>query len=112
MSDINPGQIKFVKYSPMLMPLIKDSKFDCGNNDLNDFLKEELESHREYMLTQSTLILYEEKRIIGYFSLRTDAIKLSDNEKEPFRTKGLGHKDYPAIKIGRLAIDKDSKVRI
>lgn len=107
MPNIDFNKIKFIKYSPLFVPLIKESKFCCGNTELDSFLKEELESHRTFMFTQSTLIIYEEKRIIGYFSLQADAIKLSDEERKVFEAKGFGYRTFPAVKIGRLAIDKE-----
>ncbi|MEK6981551.1 MAG: GNAT family N-acetyltransferase [Candidatus Micrarchaeota archaeon] len=100
------NKISFVKYTQLLSPLIKESDFNCGNTDLDEFLREELEKHREQMVTQSTLIIYEEKKIIGYFSLQTDSIRLADEERSKFEAAGIPYKSFPSVKIGRLAVDE------
>ena len=102
---INLDNIRFVKYDPLLQPLIKVSDFDCGDPDLNGFLKDDLEHHREQMMTQSVLIVHDTK-IIGYYTLQADAIQLAPDEKKSFILRGMKYKTFPAVKIGRLAVQK------
>ena len=84
------------------------SQFSCKIPDLNDFLKEDANKQKEAMLNVTYLALYDEK-IIGYFTLSTDNIKISnlqgDYEKK-FKDKDVYYKVFPAIKIGRFGVDK------
>ena len=49
------------------------SEFDCGDEDLNDFLKNDALKLQESRLNITKLIMYEDS-IIGFTSLLTDAI--------------------------------------
>ncbi|MEW5706473.1 MAG: GNAT family N-acetyltransferase [Actinomycetota bacterium] len=82
--------------------------FDCGNQDLNDFLLEDALKHNIDGIATTTLVVYDGK-VIGYFALCADAIRLDEQEIEEILTeyKMLPYKDYPAIKIARLAIHRD-----
>jgi len=79
------------------------SVFDCGDTDLNSFLKDEALLYQNGSLAITYLCLYK-NQIVGYFSLSSDAIRLDIVEKEsmPEPKRRLG--EYPAIKIGRLAV--------
>ena len=60
------------------------------------------------MLSVTYLAIYHEE-VIGYFTLSTDNIKLSnleENYKDKFEDKDIYYKVFPAVKLGRFAIDK------
>lgn len=89
--------------------------FDCGDDDLNDFLLNESRFYREALLSVTYVV--EENAtgdVIAYFSLSNDKIAISDFESKTDFNRFRKHrfvnekrlKSYPAIKIGRLAIDK------
>lgn|SRR3989338_8204714 len=82
------------------------SAFDCGDSDLNSFLKDDALLYQGGSLTVTYICLYK-NQIAGYFSLSSDAIRLEFEEKEamPEPKRRLG--EYPAVKIGRLAVHKD-----
>jgi len=83
-------------------------QFSCKIQDLNDFLIEESYKQKEVMLNVTYLALYDEK-IIGYFTLSSDSIKISNllgDYKKKFKDKDVYYKVFPAIKIGRFGIDK------
>ena len=84
------------------------SQFSCKIPDLNDFLKKDANKQKNAMLNVTYLAMYDEK-IIGYFTLSTDNIKISnlqgDYEKK-FKDKDVYYKVFPAVKIGRFGIDK------
>ncbi|MDD5317139.1 MAG: GNAT family N-acetyltransferase [Candidatus ainarchaeum sp.] len=101
---VNLDEIEFKEYEPTLLPFIKESNFDCGNADLNEFLKEDVDMHYQESLTQTMLVIYRGK-LIGFFSLLTDAINLGDDEVECFKKRGIRYKSFPAVKIGRLGVD-------
>lgn len=102
---VNPDEVEFKEYDPPLLPFIQASIFDCGNQDLNDFLKEDVDAHYEERLAQTMLILHRNK-LIGFFCLLTDSISLGEAEAELFRRKGINYRSFPAVKIGRLGISK------
>ena len=99
--------------------LQKDEKvksFNCGDNDLNDFLLNRSNSFRKALLAVTYVFEnIESKEIIGYFSLANDRVSLTDFENKTefnrFRRNrfinGKRMKSYPSVKICRLGINKD-----
>ncbi len=73
--------------------------FYCGDKDIDDFLKNDALNWQEQKIATTTLFVYNEE-IIGFFSASSDAIKLKLNEKGNI----CSITEYPAIKIGRLAV--------
>ena len=88
------------------------SEFDCGDDDLNDFLKNDALKQQKSRLNVTKLILYEGK-IIGYVSLLTDTLVLKNiqdekiqlNIKNQLKIKSK-NKNISAVKIGRLTLDE------
>ena len=96
------------------------SEFNCGNEDLNEFL---LKDSKMYLrnLRYATTLLKKDNRIIAYYSLANDLLTIHDvedfsdeieNDKNTFIEHDywetfLAQKNYPAIKIGRLAVDAE-----
>lgn len=87
-------------------------KFDCGDDDLNEFfLKDALKWQEELMAVTYYLELNGEA--ILYFSLSNDKISANTLTKSSWRKvkKNFPHQkhrnDYPAVKIGRFAVNKD-----
>lgn len=88
------------------------STFDCGVEELNGYLQENaLDDYNRRMSV--TYVLLHDQRIIAYYSILTDRV---DTKVDPIRRSvrdRLKRKmDYrytsmPAIKIGRLAVDKN-----
>ena len=99
--------------------LQKDEKvksFNCGDDDLNDFLLNRSNSFRKALLAVTYVFEnIESKEIIGYFSLANDRVSLTDFENKTefnrFRrnrfVNGKRMKSYPSVKICRLGINKD-----
>ena len=99
--------------------LRKDEKvksFDCGDNDLNDFLLNRAISYRKALLAVTYVLEnIESKEIIGYFSLANDRVSLTDFENKTefnrFRKSRFVNekriRSYPSVKICRLGINKD-----
>lgn len=85
--------------------------FDCGDSDLNDFLQNDAILFFEKRIA-STYVLEDNGQIIAYFSLLNDKVsKLDATGSSWKRLKKLfphskHFSSYPAIKIGRLAVDK------
>ena len=90
-------------------------QFDCGDEDLNDFILTDAPLY--YRVRLATSYVLEDKisgDVIGYFSLAHDRISLTDfpsnsaynRFRKQFFAQGKMFKSYPAIKICRLATDK------
>lgn len=88
--------------------------FDCGDEDLNDFIINDAPLY--YRARLSTSYVLEDKKtgdVIGYFSLAHDRISLTDfpsnssynRFRKQFFSQGKMFKSYPAIKICRLGTD-------
>lgn len=88
----------------------KFKSFDCGNQDLNDFLLSDSKPYLNKLLSV-TYILETESDVVAYFSVSNDKISVPDGDKATWRKiKALfphskHRSDYPAVKIGRLAVN-------
>ena len=91
------------------------SCFDCGDDDLNDFIFGDALLYFKVRL--ATTYVLEDKNTqdtIGYFSLAHDRISLTDfptnsaynRFRKQFFAQGKMFKSYPALKICRLATDQ------
>lgn len=81
------------------------SNFNCGDEDINDFIKNDALIYQEKKLATTTLFIYAGE-IIGFFSAATDSLKLIPPEKEEHKIKDKPLKEFPAIKIARLGRDE------
>lgn len=88
--------------------------FDCGDTDLNDFLISDAKNYLRAMMAL-TYILEDNStdKTVAYYSLLNDKI-VFDPENKHFWNKlnrkianNKRRKEYPAVKIGRLAVSKD-----
>lgn len=85
--------------------------FDCGDADLNGFLLNDAKDYAEKNLAY-TFIFDDGDRIAAYYSLLNDKVSKSETNKASWRKmkKHFPHEkhfnSYPAIKIGRFAVDK------
>lgn len=91
------------------------STFDCGDEDLNDFIINDAPLYREALLAM-TYVLEDKKdgKVVAYFSVANDRISIKDFPNKTvfnrFRKARFVNekrlKSYPAIKICRLGIDR------
>lgn len=90
--------------------------FNCGDEDLNDFIMNRVADYLKTML--AVTYVFEHKasgRIIGYFSLANDRISIDDFDNNTEFNRFRRHRfinekrirSYPAVKICRLGIDND-----
>lgn len=80
------------------------SNFSCGVKDLDEFLKEDALKQQEQNLSVTYLAIHDDD-ILGYVSILADKIECGKIDKT-IETK---YKFYPAVKIGRLAVDERYK---
>lgn len=87
--------------------------FDCGDDDLNDFIMNESVHYREARLAVTYIIeVKDTNETVGFFSLANDRVSVSDFENKTefnrFRKKRFINekriKSYPTAKICRLGI--------
>lgn len=82
----------------------KTDDFNCGNEDLNLFLKNHAFSNQNRRLS-STVVAYSGAKIIGYYSLCPAQV---EREIMPSKlARGLPHYPIAAIRLCRLAIDQN-----
>lgn len=88
--------------------------FDCGDADLNDFLVTDAKNYLQSMMALTYLLEDEAKnKTVAYYSLLNDKI-VFDPENKHFWNRlnrkianNKRRKEYPAVKIGRLAVSND-----
>ena len=84
--------------------------FDCGDEDLNDFLVSDAKAYQEKLLAVTYLVESAGKTVL-YFCLSNDKITSIEHSNGFWRKlKALfphnkHRRDYPAVKIGRLGVD-------
>ena len=85
--------------------------FDCGNKDLNEFLLNDSKKYMDRRLAV-TYIIESDGDMVGYFSLSNDKLTVNEVDKSTWRRikqffRHEKHRsDYPAVKVGRLAVNK------
>lgn len=91
------------------MPL---KPFDCGNDDINEFLIDDSLDYQEGLLAVTYLVMDGDK-ILSYFCLLNDKLAYLPGEDKKawnkLNRKISNHKrlkSYPAVKIGRLGTQK------
>lgn len=94
--------------------------FDCGDDDLNDFILRESPLYRKEKLAVTYVVKdaddVDNNHIFAFFSLSNDRISMSDFDSKTkynrFSRRFNNHKrlkSYPAVKIGRLGVDVSYK---
>lgn len=84
--------------------------FDCGDNDLNEFLMSDAKVYQEKLLAVTYLVESAGKTVL-YFCLSNDKITSIEHSNSFWRRlKALfphskHRRDYPAVKVGRLGVD-------
>jgi len=100
----------FVQFSEKHLSEV--TSFTSGNEDLDDYLKNDALFQQDQKISL-TFLAYEElengKKLLGYISILTDSIRINENSELDrfFSEKGIFYKSIPALRIGRLAIRKD-----
>lgn len=99
------------KVSPADLMIIKledhdFSCFDCGDEDLNDFIRSDAKFQMDMLINVTYVCIYDDKPV-GYVTLSNDTIKINDDKK----MLGSIYPDWPAVKIGRLAVQNEYKCR-
>ena len=88
--------------------------FKCADDDLNEFLFEDAKHFQKELLAVTYLLEYmEQNKTAAYFSLLADKITFSPDVKSVWNKLNRNipnekrRRSYPAVKIGRLAVNED-----
>lgn len=93
-------QMVLVNYSPGY----KLGEFDCGIPDYNLFIQNDAEHLIKLNFTQVKLLISKSNAdVVGYVALCADSFLVDREEKEKY---GIQYATYPALKIGKLAVNK------
>ena len=77
--------------------------FDCGQTDLNDFIKLYALQQQKRNQNKSYVACTEAQQVIGFYSLNVGAI--SFEEMPPDMQKRLARYPVPTLYVGRFAVD-------
>ena len=91
-----------------LTKIYNTKSFDCGDEDINEFLKKDALVYQEKGLAVTFIFVYQDE-IIGFFCCSGDSIRLKSVEKSEGLLDEKPFSEIPAFKIGRLGRDKKFK---
>jgi GNAT superfamily N-acetyltransferase len=81
--------------------------FETDNKELRDFLVEDAFKNQEVGISTTYLWFYNPgNRLAAYVTILMDAIRVSGDLRDSFLGQGIGYKTLPALKVGRLCVDK------
>ena len=109
------NEINFVPLSSDYIQLLE--KFKTYQTELRKFLIEDALNNQGIFISKTYLLFDKENfnqhkqdisklMLLGYVTITADSINLDSSLKEMFREKGVNYKSLPAMKIGRLCVDK------
>ncbi len=109
------AKTKFSALGETLLPHVQ--QFDCGNEDLNEFFKEDCIKYSEQLLGKTYCFHLEEdeSKIVALFTVSNDSLKVRDlprSRKEKVireMPRGKHISSYPSVLIGRLGLNKEYK---
>jgi GNAT superfamily N-acetyltransferase len=84
--------------------------FDCGDGDLNDFIRNDAAIHKEELIAETYSFKFTDIATppLAFVSLLNESIELTTNRlKRRIDNRVRVYPEYPAVKIGRLGVDKD-----
>jgi len=90
------------------------SSFDCGDEDLNNFLQDDAKRYLDDLMAVTYLFVdTENNKVAAYFSLLNDKVAYNPESKNIWnRINRKIHNNkrrhsYPSVKIGRLAVSEE-----
>jgi hypothetical protein len=87
--------------------------FDSGIPEYNEFLISKAQYLQECNISHTQLLIDNfTGDVVGYFSLCTASIGLTNAEKETHEMEDIKFNSIPVLKIGKLAIDKQYRRKI
>jgi len=82
--------------------------FTCGDDDLNEFIHKDAETHKTELLAETYVLrLQEIDSPIAFCSLCNDTIQLSPDARKKILPEKKQYRYHPAVKIARLGVHED-----
>jgi GNAT superfamily N-acetyltransferase len=107
--QVTLADLEIVRFDPGTQDV---SGFDCGDADLNEFLKNDAARYQAEHLSH-TRLAFLQGALVGYITLLADCIILKTSEKQRVLEQLLDFHQavytFPALKIGRLGVQNASK---
>jgi len=95
----SPHKLKYASLSST----INLDNFDCGDADLNDFIKTDALVYHQKGIANTTCVFFDNK-LIGFYSLAADALSIESMGNDAM---GKNLRKFPAIKVARMAFIKE-----
>jgi GNAT superfamily N-acetyltransferase len=105
---IDYSLVRTIKLTGNTFSLIEG--FDCGIDDLNEFLSVDALNYLEGKLTVTYLLEYESE-IMAFFCLSNADIKVNEEDMKAYDKLGKHLPNYPAMLIGRLSVKKSERFK-
>ena len=85
--------------------------FDCGNDDLNEFLTtQEVAKYQEDLLGKTYLVYRRDPwELVAYYTIASDRLEIPKDWVKKSMTRSRDVKIYPALLLGRLAVQLSLK---
>lgn len=115
MSYLTDGEFESILNTVMILPLsselvgdISQYSFDCGKaKEYEVFLRLKAAQLEKLGVTRTFLLIHRDtEELIGYFSLSADTVRLTIDEKIGTDLENVDFMALPALKLGKLAINK------
>lgn len=104
--SVSLADIQIVPFDPSTHTV---GQFNCGDLDLNDFLKNDAARYQSENLSHTRLAFLGAGNLVGYIALLADCIVLKTNEKKRLFSFHRSVVSFPALKIGRLGVAESSQ---
>jgi len=85
------------------------TRFNCGNQLLNDYLKKQAKQDVNRDLSACFVLVDPSDVVKGYYTLSANSIKRDAFSEELIKKLPPSYEDIPTILLGRLAIDESIK---
>jgi len=100
-----------LSFTPFKAEAAAVMSFDCGNDELNEFLRtnEVMEFEREHL--GKTTLVYCRGELAGYYTIYADSLERTYVRKHSSLSiaSAMHVKSIPAIMVGRLAVDVNGR---
>ena len=108
---ISDDDVEIVHISDEHEDVIKS--FETDAEELKKFLVEDAIRNQKLLISNTSLLFYKpEGRVIAYITFLADAIEIQGTPlRSSFLKKGIRYSTMPALKIGRLCVDKNYECR-
>lgn len=103
MSHVSTLDVAEIAVLPLDRAAIAASVFDCGDEDLNDFLRTDA-ARLEDLGVARTHLAWRVDQLVGYVTLIADSVELQTRERKKLRLLHHDHPVVPAVKVARLAV--------